>query len=69
VAVSASNQTVTLDTTDAAVGNNFQVEYLNVLAGFALRGLSRCALYAKQPGMTNTGASAGGRTDQKPRDA
>ncbi len=62
VAVSASNQTVTLDTTDAAVGNNFQVEYLNVLP-VALRD-SPAALFTQQPGMTNTGASAGGRTDQ-----
>ena len=31
VAVSAANETVTLDTTDATVGNNFQVQYLNEL--------------------------------------
>src|SRR5579883_2016461 len=31
VAVSAANETETLDTTDASLGNNFQVQYLNAL--------------------------------------
>ena len=31
IAVSAENQTVTLDTTDATVGNNFQVQYMQDL--------------------------------------
>jgi len=62
VAVSASDETVTLDTTDATVGNNFQVDYLNVLP-IALRD-SPASLFTQQPGMTNIGASAGSRTDQ-----
>jgi|HubBroStandDraft_1064217.scaffolds.fasta_scaffold11732_2 hypothetical protein len=62
VAVSAANDTVTLDTTDATVGNNFQVQYLDELP-IAIRD-SPASLFTQQPGMTNTGASNGSRTDQ-----
>jgi Carboxypeptidase regulatory-like domain len=62
VSVSAENQDVTLNTTDATVGNNFQVQFLNELP-VALRD-SPAALFTQQPGMTNDGASTGSRTDQ-----
>jgi hypothetical protein len=62
VEVSASNQTVTLDTTDATIGNNFQVQYLNDLP-IAYRD-SPSALFTQQPGMTLDGASTGSRRDQ-----
>ncbi len=62
VSVSAANQDVTLDTTDASVGNNFQVQMVDELP-IALRD-SPAALFTQQPGMTNTGASTGSRVDQ-----
>jgi hypothetical protein len=62
VAVSASNQDVTLDTTDATVGNNFQVQYLNELP-ISYRD-SPAALFTQQPGMTQDGSATGARTDQ-----
>jgi hypothetical protein len=62
VAVSAENQDVTIDTSDATVGNNFQVQYLDELP-IALRD-TPAALFTQQPGMTNDGASTGSRTDQ-----
>lgn len=62
VAVSAANQNVTLDTTDATVGNNFQVQYLNDLP-IAYRD-SPAALFTQQPGMTQDGSATGARRDQ-----
>jgi len=62
VSVSAANQNVTLDTTDATIGNNFQVQYLNDLP-ISLRD-SPAALFTQQPGMTQDGSSTGSRTDQ-----
>jgi Carboxypeptidase regulatory-like domain len=62
VAVSGANQSVTLDTTDATVGNNFQVQYLNELP-IQMRD-SPAALFTQQPGMTQNGSSTGARTDQ-----
>jgi hypothetical protein len=62
VSVSAANEGVTLDTTDATVGNNFQVQYLNELP-IALRD-SPAALLTQQPGMTTDGSATGARTDQ-----
>jgi len=62
VAVSASNEDVTLDTTDATVGNNFQVQYMNDLP-IAYRD-SPAALFTQQPGMTQDGSATGSRTDQ-----
>jgi len=55
VSVSAENQEVTLDTTDATVGNNFQMQYLQDLPVMARD--SPTALMMDQPGMT-TGSSA-----------
>jgi hypothetical protein len=62
VAVSASTEDVTLDTTDATIGNNFQVQYLNELP--VQNRDSPSALFTQQPGMTQDGSSTGSRTDQ-----
>lgn len=62
VAVSAENQGVTLDTTDATVGNNFEVQYINELP-IANRD-SPAALFTQQPGVTLNGAVTGARVDQ-----
>ena len=62
VAVSASNDDVTLDTTDATIGNNVQVQYLNELP-VNFRD-SPAALFTQQPGVTQDGSATGGRTDQ-----
>ncbi len=62
VAVSASNEDVTLDTSDATIGNNFQVQVLDELP-VAFRD-TPVALLTQQPGMTNDGAATGARTDQ-----
>jgi len=62
VEVSATSETVTLDTTDATVGNNFQVQFLNDLP-IANRD-SPAALFTQQPGTTLDGAVTGARTDQ-----
>jgi hypothetical protein len=62
VAVSAANQDVTLNTTDASVGNNFQVQLMNELP-VSLRD-SPAALFTQQPGMTQDGSATGARTDQ-----
>jgi hypothetical protein len=62
IAVSATNQDVTLDTTDATVGNNFQVQYLDELPVMARD--TPIELLTQQPGMTNDGSATGARTDQ-----
>lgn len=62
VEVSAASQNVTLDTTDATVGNNFQVQFLNDLP-IANRD-SPAALFTQQPGVTLDGAVTGARVDQ-----
>ncbi|MGB6781325.1 MAG: carboxypeptidase-like regulatory domain-containing protein [Terracidiphilus sp.] len=62
IAVSAENQTVTLDTTDATVGNNFQVQYMQDLPVMVRD--TPLELLTQQPGMTNDGSSTGARTDQ-----
>jgi hypothetical protein len=62
VEVSAVNQGVTLDTTDATVGNNFQVEVLNDLP--IEDRSSPSALFVQQPGVTLDGAVTGARVDQ-----
>jgi hypothetical protein len=62
VQVSAANQDVTLNTTDATVGNNFQVQFLNELP-IANRD-SPAALFTQQPGVTLDGAVTGARVDQ-----
>jgi hypothetical protein len=62
VEVSASAEQVTLDTTDATVGNNFEVQFLNDLP-VANRDSPR-ALFFQQPGVTLDGAVTGARVDQ-----
>ena len=66
VEVSAASQNVTINTTDATVGNNFQVAELNDLP-IQDRG-NPTALFTQQPGVALTpglaGAVTGARTDQ-----
>ena len=62
VEVSASAQNVTLDTTDATVGNNFEVQFLQELP-IQIRS-SPSALFTQQPGVTLGGAVTGARVDQ-----
>jgi hypothetical protein len=64
VAVSASNETITLNTTDASIGNNIDVQQLNDLPVYdRTRGIS--TLFYQQPGVDmNQGAVAGARIDQ-----
>jgi Carboxypeptidase regulatory-like domain len=62
VEVSAASQTVTLDTTDSTVGNNFQVQMLNDLP--VQNRSNPAALFVQQPGVTLDGAVTGARTDQ-----
>lgn len=62
VEVSASSENVTLNTTDATIGNNFEVQYLNELP-IANRD-SPSALFYQQPGVTLDGAVTGARVDQ-----
>lgn len=62
VEVSASGQNVTLDTTNATVGNNFQVELVNDLP-VQIRD-NPAALFRLQPGVTNDGSVTGARVDQ-----
>ena len=62
VEVSAANQNVTLDTTDATVGNNVQVQMLNDLP--IEDRSSPSALFVQQPGTTLDGSVTGARVDQ-----
>ncbi|MGB6975743.1 MAG: carboxypeptidase-like regulatory domain-containing protein [Terracidiphilus sp.] len=62
IEVSGASQTVTLDTTDATVGNNVQVSYLNDLP-IQIRD-SPSALFYAQPGVTLDGSVTGARVDQ-----
>ncbi|HUB53183.1 MAG TPA: TonB-dependent receptor [Terracidiphilus sp.] len=62
VQVSASGQEVTLNTTDATIGNNFQVAYLNQLP--IQNRDNPAALFYQQPGVTLGGSVTGSRTDQ-----
>ena len=62
VQVSAAGQGVTLNTTDASVGNNFEVQLLNELPVQARN--TPAALFTLQPGVTLDGATTGARTDQ-----
>jgi hypothetical protein len=64
VQVSASNAIVTLDTTDAAIGNNMDVEQLNQLPVYD-RSLGIATLFVQQPGVDSfQGAVTGARIDQ-----
>src|SRR5579859_337628 len=62
VEVSAANESITLNTTDATVGNNYEVQVVNELP-VQLRD-TPSALFAIQPGATSDGAITGARTDQ-----
>jgi hypothetical protein len=62
VEVSAASQNVTIDTTDATVGNNFQVQLLNDLP--VQNRSNPAALFVQQPGVTLDGAVTGARVDQ-----
>ena len=62
ISVSAAGQGVTLNTEDATIGNNVQVEKLNELP--VQNRLSPSVLFSLQPGVTVTGATTGARTDQ-----
>lgn len=64
VEVSGGNEAVTLDTTDATIGNNIDVEQLNRLPIYdRTAGIS--TLFYQQPGVdSNQGAVTGARIDQ-----
>jgi hypothetical protein len=62
VEVSASNAEVTVDTTDAQVGNTFDVQQLNNLP--VQQREDPTALFTMQPGVTQSGAVTGARVDQ-----
>ena len=62
VEVSAANENITLNTTDATVGNNYEVQMVNELP-VQIRD-TPAALFSIQPGATGDGAITGARTDQ-----
>jgi hypothetical protein len=62
VEVTASNSEVTIDTTDATVGNTFDVKQLNNLP--VQQRNDPTALFTMQPGVTDTASVAGARSDQ-----
>jgi len=62
VSVSAQGQGVTLNTEDATIGNNVQVEKLNELP--VQNRLSPAVLFSLQPGVTIDGSVTGARSDQ-----
>ena len=62
VEVSAAHQDVTLNTSDATIGNNIQVQYLQDLPVEDRSNPS--ALFVQQPGTTLDGAVTGARVDQ-----
>lgn len=62
VEVTAANSEVTIDTTSASVGNTFDAQQLNNLP--VQQRNDPLALFAMQPGATDTGAVTGARVDQ-----
>ena len=62
VEVSAGSEDVTLNTTDATIGNNYNVGLLNDLP--VQERSSPAALFVLQPGVTLDGSTTGARTDQ-----
>ncbi len=62
VTVSATTEAITIDTVDATVGNNFEVQDLNNLP--IQNRDSPSALFYQQPGVTLDGSVTGARTDQ-----
>jgi hypothetical protein len=62
VVVNASNQQVTIDTTDATVGNNLDTKLLADLPIY--NRATPAVLFTLQPGVTLGGSTTGARTDQ-----
>lgn len=62
VEVTASNSEVTIDTTDATIGNTFDVQQLNSLP--VQQRNDPTALFTSQPGVTDSGSTTGARVDQ-----
>jgi hypothetical protein len=62
VEVTASNSEITIDTTDAAIGNTFDVKLLNDLP--VQQRNDPTALFTLQPGVTDTASVTGARSDQ-----
>ena len=62
VEVTASSSEVTIDTSDATIGNTFDVKLLNELP--VQQRNDPTALFTLQPGVTDTGSTAGARVDQ-----
>jgi hypothetical protein len=62
VQVTASTSEVTIDTTSASIGNTFDVQQLNNLP--VQQRNDPLALFAMQPGVTDTGSVTGARVDQ-----
>jgi hypothetical protein len=62
VEVSASNSEVTIDTTDATIGNTFDVKQLDSLP--VQQRKDPTALFTLQPGVTDNGSTTGARVDQ-----
>jgi hypothetical protein len=63
VEVSAGNQEVTLNTTDATIGNNFDVKMVNELP-IQDRSQGIQVLFGLQPGVNSSGSVTGARSDQ-----
>ncbi len=62
VEVTASNSEVTIDTSDATIGNTFDVKLLNQLP--VQQRNDPTALFTLQPGVTDQGSTTGARVDQ-----
>lgn len=62
VSVSAASEVVTLNTSDATVGNNFQVDFMQSLP--VQNRDNPAALFTMQPGVTSSGSVTGARVDQ-----
>ena len=62
VEVSAASENLTLNTTDATIGNNFEVQFVQDLPVEDRD--SPAALFTMQPGVTLDGSVTGARTDQ-----
>jgi hypothetical protein len=59
VVVTASSSEVTIDTSDASIGNNFDVKLMNELP--VQQRNDPTALFTLQPGVTDTGSTTGAR--------
>jgi hypothetical protein len=60
--VTATNSVITLNTTDASIGNNFDIQLVNDLP--VQNRNTPAALFILQPGVTASGNVTGARTDQ-----